>query len=129
MLYYYYSKKYKKTRELSGKKEKIMKMINLTPHALNIQKEDGTMLSIPASGIVARAEQESVKVEEIDGVAVYSTSYGAAVDLPEMEEDTIYITSVLTAQAVKGQRDDVYFPGTMIRDDAGNIIGCIGLSK
>lgn len=106
-----------------------MKFKNLTPHELNIQKEDGTMLSIPASGLVARADQKQVAEKIVDGITLYSTSYGDAIDLPEPEEGVIYITSVLTAQAVKGQRDDVYFPGTMIRDDDGNIIGCVGLCK
>jgi hypothetical protein len=32
------------------------------------------------------------------------------------------------AQAVP-DRMDVFFPGEAIRDNAGNIIGCIGLSR
>ena len=41
--------------------------VNLTPHALNVRKADGTFLELPPSGTVARRSVERVVVGEVDG--------------------------------------------------------------
>ena len=102
--------------------------VNLTPHALNVRKADGTFLELPPSGTVARRSVERVVVGEIDGVTVYATKFGELEGLPEPSDGTVYIVSALAAQAC-GDRDDVLVPGEAIRDEAGRIIGCNGLCR
>ncbi|WP_461369275.1 hypothetical protein [Candidatus Darwinibacter acetoxidans] len=102
--------------------------VNLTPHALNVRKADGTFLELPPSGTVARRSAERVVVGEVDGITVYATKFGRLEGLPEPSDGTVYIVSALAAQAC-GDRDDVLVPGEAIRDEAGRVIGCNGLVK
>jgi hypothetical protein len=102
--------------------------VNLTPHALNVLKADGTFLELPPSGTVARRSVERVVVGEVDGITVYATKFGQLEGLPEPTKDTIYIVSALAAQAC-ADRNDVLVPGEAIRDEAGRVIGCDGLCR
>jgi hypothetical protein len=101
---------------------------NLTPHALNVRKADGTFLELPPSGTVARRSVERVVVGEIDGITVYASKFGPLVGLPEPTDGTVYIVSALAAQAC-ADRTDVLVPGEAIRDEAGRVIGCNGLVR
>ena len=105
-----------------------MLFVNLTPHALNVRKADGTFANIPPLGTVARRSVERVVVGSIDGITVYATKFGQLEGLPEPDEDAIYIVSALAAQACAG-RTDVLVPGEAIRDEAGRVIGCNGLVR
>ncbi len=105
-----------------------MRLVNLTPHALNVRKADGTSIEIPPSGTVARRSVERVVVGEVDGITVYATKFGQLEGLPEPAEGTIYIVSALAAQAC-ADRHDVLVPGEAIRDDNGRVVGCNGLVK
>lgn len=106
-----------------------MKIINLTPHTMNIFNSEGVQIAaFPPSGKVARV---SVKLEQrahIDGIPVVAGSYGAVTDLPQPEAGTVYIVSALvrTAPECKG-RVDVLSPADLVRDASGNIIGCKSL--
>jgi hypothetical protein len=103
--------------------------INLTPHALNIQREDGTFLIIQPTAPAARCEVTTKPAASpIPGVAAVVAQYGAVTDLPEPQPDTIYIVSMLVASRVP-HRPDVFSPGELIRDEAGRVIGCIGLKS
>ena len=106
-----------------------MKLVNLTPHAVNIVLEDGALNIVP-SGVVARCSQSDVNVGtiDVDGIAVplTETSFGDVVDLPAPAPDTLYIVSRLVATAAN--RDDLVVPNGIVRDDNGNIIGCKSLS-
>lgn len=99
---------------------------NLTPHELNIVTADG-ILDVPASGTVARCSQREISVDIIHGVEITRQVFGAVVDLPEPEDGTYYIVSRIVAAACE-DRDDLLIPGPLVRDDAGNVIGCKGLS-
>lgn len=55
------------------------------------------------------------------------TSYGAVEGLPEPKAGVIYIVSALVRAAVPG-RLDVASPGELVRDAAGAVVGCKGLS-
>jgi hypothetical protein len=101
---------------------------NLTPHALNVRKADGTFLELPPSGTVARRSVERVVVGEIDGITVYASKFGPLVGLPEPTDGTVYIVSALAAQAC-ADRHDVLVPGEAIRDEAGRIVGCNGFTR
>ena len=108
-----------------------MKLVNLTPHAVNIIADDGTVTTIPASGTIARVSvtETPSKLGELAGVPVTRVIYGAPSGLPPYDEeaDCLFIVSQIVAAAVK-DRPDLVFPGGLVRDEAGNIIGCRHLS-
>jgi len=110
---------------------RVMKLINLTPHEVNIVTEAG-IISIPASGVVARAAATPTPVGtiEVDGAEIdlVSTAYGAVENLPEPEADTIFIVSALTISAAP-DRTDLFSPADLVRDEAGNIIGCRAFTR
>jgi hypothetical protein len=102
--------------------------VNVTPHAVTIH-QNGDIMVVPASGVVARCATTDKIVGQIDGVDIHAMSYGELDGLPEPKENVIYIASMLAAQAAKrAGRSDVYAPGPAIRDDEGRIVGCQGLS-
>jgi len=133
---------------------KYFRVVNLTPHTINFirpysleigRDEFGTPLyiteertySLPPSGTVARCKTDRQQVdsfilEDVDGwditVPITSTKFGEVEGLPEPQEDTIYIVSNLVAQAAS-DREDVFFPDDVVRDEEGKIIGCRALGK
>mgnify|MGYP001398705579 FL=1 len=107
-----------------------MKIINLTPHALNVLTDSGTV-TIPPSGTVARVTvtRESAGTVTVDGVQVplYRTTYGAVEGLPAPAPDTLYVVSSLVAAAARDRRDLVV-PDDLVRDEQGRVIGARGLA-
>lgn len=104
-----------------------MKLVNCTPHKLDILLGDGTIRSIPASDTIARCEQRDEVVALFDGIWVTRVAFGKVVGLPEKRDGVGYIVSRIVAQALP-ERDDLFIPGPLIRDDAGDVKGCKGLS-
>lgn len=106
-----------------------MKVINLTPHTINIVGADGQVVqSFPASGELARCSVDREHVGEVNGIAVNRTVFGAVTGLPEQQEGVVYVVSALVAQAAKG-RDDVLIPDDTVRDEQGRIIGCRAFAR
>ena len=103
-----------------------MNFVNLTPHPLTIKKNDGTILELEVGDYV-RATQTQNKVKEIDNINFYETVYGKVEGLPEPQEGTIYIVSLITKMACP-ERDDLVTPGNLIRNEEGAIVGCEGLN-
>ena len=105
-----------------------MEFINLTPHTINLITESGKKV-IPASGVIARVEQTTTLVREIDGIPVVQSHWGDILDLPDPKEDTLYIVSAMVANAAKakGRIQDVVCPGDFVRNDAGQIQGARNL--
>ena len=110
-----------------------MKLVNLTPHALNLMPggPDEPTVTIPPSGQVARCEVRRVQVDTVtvDGITVpvNRTQFGAVTGLPDPQPDTIYIVSSLVAQAVP-DRQDVFIVDDAVRDEQGRIIGARALA-
>lgn len=110
-----------------------MRIINLTPHALNFmpQGPDGPVVTIPPSGQVARCAVNRVQVDTVTvngiTVPVNRTQFGAVTDLPDPQPDTIYIVSAVVAQAVP-ERQDVFIVDDTVRDEQGRIIGARALA-
>lgn len=105
-----------------------MQFINLTPHAINFIKEDGSTLTIPASGTLARMTTLTVVTGEIDGIPITETVFGKVEGLPAPSEGNIFIVSSLVAQRVP-DRNDVFIPSESVRDEQGRIIGCKSLGR
>lgn len=103
-------------------------IINLTPHELNVYDADGNWkFNLAPTYPPARVEEDRGQIGEVAGVPIWFTSFGEVEDLPEPEEDTIYIVSRMVKDRVP-LRDDVLCPGTAIREGSGKIVGCIGFS-
>jgi len=117
---------------ISEEREDYMKLINLTPHNIDIVKMDGTTLSIPSSGVI-RAKQELESYQVIDGIKVARYTYGEPIGVPEtLDPDAIYIVSKLALESCRSHGIDTsnfLIPGELIRDDTGRIIGCESLSE
>lgn len=105
------------------------RIVNLTPHAVTFYAPDGQTViqTIPSSG-VARAAQTREVLGDINGIPVSKTAYGAVDGLPAPEPNTIYVVSVLTAQAA-ADRDDLYIVDGLVRDSSGAILGCQALAQ
>lgn len=101
--------------------------INLTPHAINVVREDGSILDIPVSGSIARCSQteEVLRIEE--GVKITRQSFGTVEGLPDPTPGTTFVVSRLVASALP-DRHDLVCPGPLVRNDEGQPIGCKGLS-
>lgn len=103
-----------------------MKIRNLTPHNINVWEDDKIIRTYPSEGI-ARARQMSEKIGTLDGVEVVKMTFGEPVDLPDYEEGTCLIVSLITANAAKyvGRRtDDLLITADPVRDTDGQIVGC-----
>ena len=110
-----------------------MKIVNLTPHELNLmpQGPDGPVVTIPPSGQVARCQVNRVQIYTVtvDGISVpvNKTQFGTVSGLPDPQPDTIYVVSTLVAQAVPDRRD-VFIVDDAVRDNQGRIIGAKALA-
>ena len=102
----------------------MKKIINLTPHDVNIVKNNGDVVTFSPYGTVARCTQTTTQIGDANGIPLTQTSFGVVVDLPQPQKDTIFIVSRLVLNACKGVRDDLVVPNDLVRDDQGNIIGC-----
>lgn len=107
-----------------------MRLVNLTPHVINIIGPDGNpLISIPPSGDVIRVEIQSEELPPLEGIPIVRAGIIRLVDpLPAPQADTIYIVSTLVAQeAAKLGRYDFFAPDTgpesVVRDENGRIIG------
>ena len=105
-----------------------MKFVNLTPHTINIFNSDKQPVMTVLSSGHARCSVNKTETGNIDGVQLFETTFGEVEGLPPAEDDTILIVSLLTRQALP-ERDDLYSPGELLRDENGQPVGCIGLSR
>lgn len=110
-----------------------MKFINLTPHAITVIRTEGPSMTIAPEAVPARVSQKNVISKIVDGVAVYTAEFGDVVGLPAPQVDTIYIVSAMVKSALRARashgldtRRDCVSPGNLLRDAAGNVIGCEG---
>lgn len=103
--------------------------VNLTPHAVNVERPDMPNLIIPPSGDVARVETHRVPCGTIGvgGIPVELSVLSDVTGLPEPQPDTYYIVSGMVLDRVQ-TRPDVFAPGQLVRDQDGRVVGCRGLS-
>lgn len=106
-----------------------MKMINLTPHAINfVGADNAPLVTVEPSGTLARVSCETVVIGEEGGIPITTNKYGEVEGLPEPKEDTIFIVSALVAGRVP-HRSDVFIPNEAVRDEKGRIVGCKSLGR
>ena len=103
----------------------ITKLVNLTPHNINVK---GNIIS--TSGTIARVKviQEEVPAIIVEGnlLPIFECKYGEVENLPEPQEGVMYIVSAMVRSACLG-RTDILSPCNFLRDKEGKIIGCGGL--
>lgn len=109
-----------------------MKIRNLTPHDITIYTNDYNEMPyiIPATGIVARVSTTQEIVGSINGIPVQKIKYGNVENLPEPQEDVVFIVSQMVLSALNGSRTDVFAPDTgkgAVRDKEGKILGTLNL--
>ena len=110
---------------------------NLTPHSITIHAlcVDGSgtpSFTIPPSGKVARLVfRKAFTTLMVTGWTIPVSVFGGVsdtIDLPSQyaEDQMIYIVSAMVREA-HPSRTDLYSPGELLRDSAGQPIGCMGL--
>ncbi len=104
-----------------------MKIINLTPHELNIYDDKALVMAIPPSGRIARIGIEKDLIDTINGIPVFQSKAGEPEGLPDQAENTIFVVSGIFRSVCP--RQDLYQPGELLRNESGQPIGCIGLSQ
>ncbi|MBU7037454.1 MAG: hypothetical protein HXS52_05955 [Theionarchaea archaeon] len=122
-----FSKVFQKVKSLFEKKKPVL--INLTPHDVVIRQGEKDII-IPRSGKVARVKETERRSETVDGVDITDISYDKTVNLPDPQENTVYIVSVIVAFANKDRRDLVFPDGLhAYRDERGQIEAVPGLRR
>lgn len=118
----------KRMKPFDPNKYKV-KIINLTPHIINIFDGHRHLRDIPVSDRpIPRCHQESTIAGYIDGITItYQDFAGAVENVPYPEEGVYYVVSRLVAEALP-QRTDFLVPGPLVRDANGQPCGCKGLA-
>lgn len=106
-----------------------MDFINLTPHTVTIEKENGERISFPPSGKVARVSVNQIVSHDINGIQVVENVYCDIEGLPDHKENpnAVYIVSSLVGAAKPASwgRYDLLGPDsgpTAIRDEKNQIV-------
>ena len=107
-------------------------MLNRTEHSVKIFNTIGVetpdMVLEQYTGEPIRVSYESRKVGVIEGIDIYKNVYGEVTGLPEFKKGVYYVVSAMVRQALPG-RKDLLSPGQLIRNEAGQPIGCLGLVR
>ncbi len=104
-----------------------MKLKNFTPHAITLINENGQVEVIESQGLARVGQFYAETGLNYNGILIKTTGFLDVGGLPEPEEDTYLIVSQIVAQAAKGKRSDLIFPGDFVRDESGKILGCKSL--
>ena len=102
-----------------------MEIINLTPHDVTVVM-DGRNRVLPRSGQVARVSVKRQFNGNVGNIPTFLEEYGEVEGLPEGFPEKIYVVSAMVRLAV-APRNDVFSPGELVRDAAGQPVGCRGL--
>lgn len=105
-----------------------LKVVNLTPHSINIVDAEGVLIrELPSEGL-ARVSSVSTPVGVVDQIPVIKQEFGKVQGLPTPEKGVYYIVSAMVGTAAaKDGRTDLLGPAEFLRDQDGNILGCKAL--
>ena len=111
-----------------------MGFINATPHALNVIREDGSVLTLPPSGSVVRVGTDRVLKGTRSGVEFFEVAYGIVeydglnvVDIID-NGDIVVVSALALAALPLSFASNFVSPGELVRNDEGQPIGCKGLT-
>ena len=106
---------------------KTARIINATPHDVNIVDESGSIICIfLKTDMCIRLSARVEHIGEIDDIPISQTVFGEPEGLPDYEFGTYYIVSQLVKSALP-QRKDLLVPAEVVRDSNNQIIGCKSL--
>ena len=99
------------------------KIVNMTPHAINLRDEDGEIIeSFEPSGETIRLKTTERTIFSLGGTPVKRVTFEADGELPPEKMGTWYIVSQLVASAFKHRMDFLVVNDTT-RDENGYING------
>ena len=102
-------------------------IINKTPHPVYVLDDKHQVIRMfPKSKGMIRVTEHTKELNPIAGIPICSTTWGETTDVPGPIEGTYYIVSQLVKNALP-YRPDLLVPKRVVRDKAGNIIGCLRL--
>lgn len=107
-----------------------MKLINLTPHDINVVADGTTVIleTIPVSGVVARVGMEEEDLGRDGNIRFVRVRPGRPVNVPEPRPGTLFIVSRAVQEALP-ERHDLIVPTHMVKSpDRRTIIGCAAFS-
>lgn len=100
-------------------------MMNLTPHAITVETDNGRITFEPA-GVIARVDTYTKFVGSIDGdIPVVERSYGEVKNVPELPCEPFLVSSMVLDRLPKEYSGVAFAPDTglgAIRDDKGHIV-------
>ena len=109
-------------------------MLNLTPHAINFQTQDGSVVSFPPSGVVARVSSSSeafgaVLSEGFSGISipVVINIQGVVEGVPSLPCEPFLVSGMVLDALPLEYRGTAFAPATgpqdgAVRNDKGHII-------
>lgn len=101
-----------------------MNFVNCTTH--DIVLNNGT--TFQPSGAVSRVSSYNSLHSYVDGIPFYIQTFGVIADLPDPQDDTVYIVSAMVKSAT--DRKDAVAPATnsslTVRNDKGHIVSVPG---
>ena len=126
-----------------------VKLINLTPHILRIFDADDVEYNSKSKAFylkkknsynipivltpgnnIPRVQISRNETKKLNGIPVIESNYGEIKNYPQKEDGTYYIVSAITANAFrKENRNDILVPNQIVRDEHGQIIGCVSFSS
>ena len=109
----------------------MAKILNLTPHEINLVLDDGRKIIFPPTDMVARVELQHEIVDHIDGIPVFQTNVGAVKDLPDPEDGTLYIVSSLVLGNCQDHKDLISpnTGGNAIRNSYNQVLAVRGFKR
>lgn len=99
-----------------------MTFLNLTPHTIAIYKE-GDVDTIKPFGFYPRVVLDQEELTKVDGVPIIKRQAVETLHLPAPQEGIYYIVSSMVRMA-NPNRKDLVSPGSPIKDERGQLIGC-----
>jgi len=105
----------------------VDRIVNLTPHVIDIVVDGAVVASIAPEGSVARVAETmrndgSIAVGGVS-VSLQLVESQHVMGLPDPRPGVLYVVSRIVAERLP-DRADVVFPYTLVRNDDGVVIGC-----
>ena len=122
------------------------RVVNLTPHVVTVYdtscceynsqcrsyrggSNPVVVATYQPEGVVARCTQSENSLGVWDNVPVVGVQYGVVENLPDEQDGVKYVVSALVANAArKHGRKDLLTPARLVRDDNGNVVGCLAFA-
>jgi hypothetical protein len=107
-----------------------MTVINKTPHPVYVVDGEGKVIrTYEKDATPIRLASKTVSAGALpDGTPLTATEFGEPEGLPAYQEGTWYIVSQIVKSALP-DRTDLLVPAEVVRDSAGQIVGCKSLGR